>query len=49
MLWQREFFDHVLRSNESYSEMELPSGQSGARWIGFRSGGIENTPARLKR
>ena len=20
MLWQREFFDHVLRSNESYSE-----------------------------
>ena len=20
MLWQREFFDHILRSNESYSE-----------------------------
>lgn len=31
-LWQEGFFDDVLRSDESYSKMELCSQQSRARW-----------------
>jgi REP-associated tyrosine transposase len=41
-LWQREFFDHVLRFNDSYDQkMELPFRLSGSRGNGFDSAGME--------